>query len=374
MLRKWILSASFLACAGAAQAQEDCGRTYVLKAGDTLLSIAQDYYQERSKWSVIYYANEAALGGNLVDLPEGVALNIPCVDGETHSAAAPAAASDASNEEGESANAAAAAVEETVELVADPTPLLQNDADIKLLTGSDYAPFTHQDWLGGGMFTELVNASFESAPSPLPFSITWENDWSQHLFPMLDEKKFDMGFPWARPNCEQNPDHDRCANFHFSEPVFEVLELLWVTKDSKAEFFEDSDLEGKTLCRPKGYFTHDLEENGRLWITNNFINLVRADTPAACFELLEDGKVDFVTASEFLGPSVLAEMDKAGEFKSLEKALSSSGLHVIISKRHWRGTTNLYRFNAGLLALKETPRYQEIVDRHWKVFYDSLKK
>jgi polar amino acid transport system substrate-binding protein len=371
MLRQWIAGGMLASFASLAQAQEDCGRTYVLQEGDTLLSIAQDYYQDRSKWSVIYYENEDALGGNLVDLPSGATLNIPCVDGETYEGAGTTAVSDV-----QVVSEAEDAIEPdqtAVPLKADPTPLQQQDADIKLLTGSNYAPFTDQEWLGGGMFTELVNAAFEEAPSHLPFSITWENDWSKHLYPLLDDKTFDMGFPWARPNCEEDPTNERCSGFHFSEPVFDVLELLYVKADSDLTFFEDSDLHGKSICRPKGYFTHDLEENGRLWLTKDLITLVQPETPANCFEMLEAGEVDFAAASEFLGPSVTAKMGKQDAFKSLERALSSSGLHVIISKRHWRGTTNLYRFNAGLEQLKKTPRYQEIVDRHWKVFAESLK-
>jgi polar amino acid transport system substrate-binding protein len=372
MLRNSISAGLFTVIAGVAQAQEDCDRTYVLQQGNTLLSIAQDYYQERSKWSVIYYANEEALGGNLVDLPTGVTLNIPCVDGE-NAAAVQATATQSEEPAAEPVVEPAVTQTTTQTVQADPTPLQQDNAQIKLLTGSNYAPFTQKDWVGGGMFTELVNASFESAPNPLTFSIKWEDDWSKHLFPMLDGKEFDMGFPWARPNCELDPTNERCANFHFSDPVFEVLELLYTKADSTRVFADDSDIHGATLCRAKGYFSHDLEENGRLWLTNNLVELVRPATPADCFKLLAEGKVDFVAASEFLGPSTIATLGMEGQFKAMERAVSSSGLHVIISKRHWRGTTNLYRFNAGLEALKKTPRYDQIVDRHWQIYYDILK-
>ena len=205
MLRNWFLGSVVSCIAGAAAAQEDCGRTYVLQQGDTLLSVAQTYYQERSKWSVIYYANEEALGGNLVDLPEGVSLNIPCMDGET-----PAATNIT-----ETASAAEVEVkpEPEVQIAPIETPLIQDDADIRLVTGSNYAPFTDQEWPNNGMMYELVNAAFEEAPSPLPFSIVWENDWSKHLFPMLDSKEADMGFPWYRPNCEAEPEMNGVRTF-----------------------------------------------------------------------------------------------------------------------------------------------------------------
>lgn len=362
MLRKLISAGVFSAIAGAAVAQEDCGRTYVLQQGDTLLSIAQEYYQERSKWSVIYYANEEALGGNLVDLPQGVTLNIPCVNGEQPATASVAETVVTPEPEPEPEP------EEAVVIAPIETPLIQDNADIKLVTGSNYAPFTDQNWPNNGMMYELVNAAFESAPSPLPFSIVWENDWSKHLFPMLDSKEVDMGFPWYRPNCEAEPQNERCANFHFSQSVFDILMLIYVNAEKPFDFDQDEDLFGKSVCREKGYLTHDLDGPDRRWISDGKITLVRADTTDDCFRMLVDGKVDAVSVNEFLGTGKLKELSLQDQVIALERPVGTQGLHVVISKRHWRGTTNLYRFNAGLEKLKSTDRYDTIVSRHMELF------
>ena len=53
--------------------------------------------------------------------------------------------------------------------------------------------------------------------------------------------------------------------------------------------------------------------------------------------------------------------------------LSRESLHVIISKTHWRGTTHLYRINAGLGALRDSGRYNEIVSRHLELFWEQVK-
>lgn len=287
---------------------------------------------------MIYYANEEALGGNLVDLPAGITLSIPCLD--------------------------------AVVRKPDPTPLIQEDAGIMLVTGSNYAPFNDQNWPGNGMAYELVNAAFEAAPSPLSFSITWENDWSKHLFPMLDSKQFDMGFPWLRPDCEADPQNERCVNFHFSDPVFDILVLLYTKTDTAFEFETDADVLGKTLCRPSGYFTHDLDSADRQWLAKELVPLVQAESPDDCFQLLMDGQVDAVTLNEFLRAAKIREMGLSNTIEPLTRPISSQNLHVIISKRHWRGTTNLYRFNAGLEKLKQTARYDEIVSRHLDIFWE----
>lgn len=331
---------ALLAMTGAAFAQSECNKSHVVAAGETIFSIAETYYGDHQKWSVIYYGNQAKLQGALFQFAPGTELNIPCLP---------------SND------------------APDATPLQQVDAEMKLLTGSDYAPFTDRNWPGQGMVTELVNAALENSPYPVPYAITWEDDWSQHLFPKLDGKEFDMGFPWLKPDCASDRKNERCANFHFSEPLVELLILLFVRKDAPFQFDGDGDIAGKTLCRPAGYFTHDLDRAGREWLKNNVIELVQADSPDACFDLLVRGEVDAVTVNEFLGWTKIKALGLDGVIEPLKRPLSIEGLHVLISKKHWRGTTHLYRFNSGLEALKKSKRYDEIVSRHLGTFWAQLE-
>ncbi|WP_293573541.1 transporter substrate-binding domain-containing protein [Phaeobacter sp.] len=334
-----LISASGLAgllSAGAAQAI--CGVDYRVQPGDTLFSIAEAHYNDRSRWTLIYYSNQHVLEGPSV-IP-GKTLQIPCAQ-ET---SAP-----------------------------DPTPLRKDDAEMKLLTGSGFAPFTDKSLPGQGMVTELVNAAMELTPSPVSYSITWEADWSKHLFPMLDEKQFDMGFPWLKPDCATTPDDERCVNFHFSEPLITIPIMVFVRADAPFDFNTDADLIGKTLCRPEGYYSHDLDREGRRWLTEEKVTLARAANPAACFRRLMAGEVDAVSLNLFLGADTLLAEGLRDRVIPLERPVSEEGLHVVISKRHWRGTSHLYRINAGLKALKKDGRFQEIVSRHLELFWAQLQ-
>lgn len=335
-----------LACAavlGAGTAAAGCNENRVVEVGDTVFSLAQETYGDHEKWTLIYYANEAALKASTFKLSPGMEVFVPCAPGQE----AP---------------------------VVDAAPLQRPDAEMVLLTGSNYAPFTDKDWPGQGMAVELVNAALESTPSPVPYAIVWEDDWARHLSPILSEKQADMGFPWLKPDCAATPDDERCANFHFSDPLVEVLIMLFVRADGDFTYQSDADIPGKTLCRPEGYFTHDLDRDGREWLRKGMITLVQAATPQACFELLTKGEVDAVTVNVFLGANTIDEMGLRGKVVPLERPLSSEGLHVIISKTHWRGTTFLYRLNAGLAALKASDRYNEIVARHLAVFWKNMKR
>ena len=249
----------------------------------------------------------------------------------------------------------------------------QENAEIRLITGSNYAPFTDKNWPGQGMLIEVVTAAFEASPAPVPYSVTWDDDWSRHLFPKLDSKEFDMGFPWFRPDCEQDPDHQRCARFHFSDPLIDLAILLFVRTDGPVSFDQDSDLVGHTICRPAGYFTHDLDRRGREWLSQGKITLKQPETPDACFDMLSAGQVDAVALNEFSGVQKIHAMGLQDSVVALERPLSVEGLHVVISKTHWRGTSHLYRFNAGLRALKETDQYRDIVNRHLSLFWDEVK-
>ncbi|WP_299150413.1 transporter substrate-binding domain-containing protein [uncultured Tateyamaria sp.] len=358
MRRAWaqlaVSTAAVLGWAGTAVA---CAPSHVVGPGETLFSIAEEQLGDLSRWSLIFYNNPDIQGGSLLELPVGTVLAIPCPDA---TASTPVAKPEP------------VVVPET--FTPDPTPLLQDEAELRLITASNYAPFTDLDWPGQGMLTELVNAALEETPNPLTYSITWENDWSKHLFPMLDSKEFDMGFPWYKPDCAGNPTHERCANFHFSEPLVDLVILLFSRSDALLPFESDADLMGKTLCRPAGYFTHDLDRADRQWLSQGLITLAQPDSPDACFEMLMAGEVDAVALNEFLGVQKMFELGLTDKVAPLSRPLSVEGLHVLISKKHWRGTAHLYRFNAGLAKLKQTDRYNEIVSRHLALFWDQIKQ
>lgn len=328
------VAAAFLAgLAGAAAA--DCPPpVHVVAAGETVFTIAESQYGALDAWEVIYTANLERLP-NPVEILPGTELSLPCLE----------------------------------EVVEEPTP---PGPEMRLLTASNNAPFTDRDWPEQGMITELVRAALEETPAPVTFAIVWDDTLPGHL-DALDAKDFDMGFPWARPDCARLPDHALCAAFHFSEPIVEVLSLLFVTESGGLSFEENSDLHGRTLCRPAGAPTFDLDTVERQWLTRDLITLVTPPTPEACFELLAGGEVDAVAVNEFTGWTVLTDLGLRDAVAPLPTPLGVEGLHVIISKQHWRGTTHLYRINAGLAALKESARYDEIVARHLGTFWERVK-
>lgn len=336
--------------ARAAVAADLCDVTYKVQPGDTAQSIAAFHYGDDARWSLIYYANQGLMQGQ--DVVPGSDIYIPCAA----QAPSPAPSQDAADAMG-----------------AQPAALPANGADMVLLTGGNYAPFADKTWPGRGMATELVKAALENSPSPVTHALEWEDDWSRHLFPLLDERRFDMGFPWLKPDCDAVPDNALCAGFHFSDPLMELPIMLFAKAGSGVMYASDADIAGLRLCRPAGYFTHDLDRPDRQWLRKGMVTLIQPDSPEACFEALMAGEVEAVTLNIFLGASTVVSMGLRGKVQPIETPLSRETLHVIISKKHWRGTTHLYRINAGLAALRESGRYTDLVERHLEIFWDKLK-
>ncbi|MEP1537049.1 MAG: transporter substrate-binding domain-containing protein [Paracoccaceae bacterium] len=319
-----------------------CSAPHIVSQGDTLRAIAELKLGDASDWPQLIDANPNLQIGRSTGLTVGATLKIPCPERITQGSSV--------------------------------APPKREVAEIRLLTGSNNAPFTDKKWPGQGMLSEVVNAAFEQSPSPVSHALIWDDDWSRHLFPLVDSKDFDMGFPWVRPDCEQNPEQELCVRFHFSDALIDLAILLFVRADDPIQFEQDRDLVGHKICRPNGYFTHDLDRIGREWVSQGKITLIQPETAEACFELLAGGDVDAVAVNEFLGAQKLHAMDLQGTIVPIDRPLSIQGLHVVISKTHWRGTSHLYRFNAGLRALKETDRYREIVNRHLSLFWDEVKE
>ena len=317
---------------------QDCLESYTVRPGDTLSGIARQVYEDAAKWSVIYQANIQVIGYDPHLIRIGQEFRVPCLD-----------------QQGTATEAVWTAGE---------------GKEVQLLTANDYKPFTDESLPGGGLVTELVDAAMQANEDIPSAGIVWHDDWSEHLDPLLMEHRYDMGFPWLRPDCEQNPDAFRCSNFLFSEPVFEMLVLLFTDRERPLRFTEDGDIIGKTLCRPDGYYTHDLDKDGRYWLAEGKITLKQPKQVSDCFDMLLAGEVDAVALNEFTGRSTINSMGIEDRIDIIDtRPLSIEGLHVLVARSHPEAGTLIAEVNDGLDMLKQAGEYQAIVDRHLSEFW-----
>jgi polar amino acid transport system substrate-binding protein len=365
-----------IACVGGvdgtpARAQT-CGSEYVIKAGDTLAQIAARAYGNPAQWTIIFYSNQDRMGTNASLLVPGLSIRLPCVGASI--APAPAA---------QAAPVAAAAA-------APPPPVASPDTGmmissvvrrIEFLTADGYSPYTGRSLEGGGMLTNIVTASMElvkeEAKGRFDFGLSWVNDWSAHLNPLLLTRAFDVGFPWARPQCEREAELDaagkfRCQKFFFSDPLYEVVTSVFVRQESRLRALKSEEIGGTVICRPMGFAVSEFDHNGRNWVKDGKITLVRPQTVDECFRLLMAGTADGVAVAELVGRSSMASLGVVEQVRSLDPPLALTSLHYVVSRTHPHSRTMLYYVNTALAKLRDTGDYDRIIEKHLNRYWDSL--
>lgn len=344
-----------------AETTKSCGGSYVVKPGDTLSEISQKLYGAAKEWRKLFDANRSRIGGNARLILVGQYLKVPCLPGTRKTAlstAEPARQADSSDSAGSDA-------------------ILKID----LLTADDYRPFTDRSLPSGGMITEIVNTALKASGNEgdrTSHKISWVNDWSAHLSPLLVNNAFDMGFPWFKPECDRYAELDRpaqfrCDTFYFSAPVFEIVVRFFARKDGSFEFTSDAAVEGKRICRPAGYFTFDLDKDGRNWVKAEKITLLRPQSVEDCFRLLERREIDAIALNEFTGYEAITKLGMTDTIRAIPEPVSLLNLHVVIPKKHKRAQIYIDYINRSLGHLRETGEYDRIVDRHLSEFWKNKK-
>jgi polar amino acid transport system substrate-binding protein len=348
---------------------QTCGTEYVIKDGETLAQIAGRVYGNPTQWTVIFYANQDRLGGNMSLLVPGLSIRLPCIGAPPGQA--PVAVTPPSSKSPLPTPSASAEPSFII------SSLLRR---IEFLTADGFAPYTGRSLEGGGMVTQIVDAAMglikEEAKGRFDYGISWVNDWAAHLNPLLLTRAFDVGFPWARPDCESGLPLDqssqfRCQRFFFSDPLYESVTGLFVRNSAKIKSLRREELTGLTLCRPAGSPIHELDKDGRNWVKDNIVTLMRPPTIDECFRLLGSGAVDGVVEAELAGRASMASMGLTDKVRMLDQPVALTTYHVLISKSHPHARTILYYVNSSLEKLREKGEYDRIIERHLNKFWEA---
>jgi polar amino acid transport system substrate-binding protein len=174
-----------------------------------------------------------------------------------------------------------------------------------------------------------------------------------------------------RRNCRVFRRQYKCQKFFFSDPFYESV-VLFVRNDAGFAFEKNDELRGKTLCRPKGWSTYELDKSGRNWLKDGKITLIQPPTVEECFRLLDETTVDAVVVAELSGEATAAAMGMSDRVHPATRPLNIETMHVIVAKTHPDARTLLYYVNSSLARLRETGAYDGIVAKHLELFWNSI--
>ena len=338
-----------MAFVGNAQAQnsELCD-SYSIAQGDTLSAIAQRVYGDRTAFVRFYDdpRNVQSLGNNPNLISVGSTLYLPPCEQSN----------------------------EPLEALEVNAPTDRFDLPIEIVTGTDFAPFTSEDLPDGGMLTRVVEEAFALSDLDNEVRVDFINDWGSHLDTLLPSVKYTYGFPWYRPDCS-DPERlsegmrQRC-DLVWSDPLFAVVIGFYApaTLQNPPETF--AEMEGSRLCRPEGYFTFDLEEQGL--IPGETIELSQPVSVRDCFEALERGEVDFVTINRFTAEKAIAEAGLTGLVAPIETLVSTQDLYLVAHERNSDAVRLMNGFNEGLRRLKEGGRFARISSVYFRIHDEEI--
>jgi polar amino acid transport system substrate-binding protein len=362
MLLVAVIADSLLSSMAMAQT---CGAEYKIKEGETLAQIAARVYGNPTQWTVIFYANQDRLGTNASLLVPGLAIMLPCIGGASPSSPQ---------------NATAPAQQPPPGSTDTPIMISTMVRRVEFLTADGYPPFTGRALEGGGMLTEVISSAMnivkQEAKGRFDFGVSWVNDWSAHLNPLLLTRAFDVGFPWARPDCDSAGPLDassqfRCRKFFFSDPLYEVITSLFVRNGSAITSLQSEKINGATLCLPAGQAVYELDQGGRNWVKDGKVTLMRPPTVEECFRLLDNGTVEGVVATEYSGRASMISLGLVDRIRMLDQPVALTPLHVVVSKSHPHARTILYYMNTALAKLRDSGEYDMIVERHLDRFWEA---
>ncbi|MEM1277454.1 MAG: transporter substrate-binding domain-containing protein [Pseudomonadota bacterium] len=330
-----------------------CGTTYTVVRGDSLSQIAARAYGDASAFQLLYTANSRAIGPNPELINVGLVLEIPCTGA------------------GEASAADTSVIRTVATTEALPAP---EEAQIRVVVGTDWAPFTDEDQEQGGMAVEITNRALEIADGSPDYKIDFINDWGAHLRPLITDHAYDFSIAWFRPNCDVverlgDGSKFRCNNLDWSDPIYEQVVGYYMQAGTPAPA-SHADLMGKTFCRPAGYSTFMMEEHNL--VPPNIVH-DQPNGPTDCFEGLVAGKYDVVVLAADVAEGIISEIGAKDKIVFQDGLSYIATMHAVIAKTNPNKDAYIAAIDSGLQKMKSSGEWFSIVSRHLSEHYANAQ-
>lgn len=329
-----------------ALAQEAC-TTYTVQVGDTLGSIAQAAYATYD-YQTIFNANRDKLSGTFNDLPAGLDLILPCLDGRL-TPDTELGSIISTEDETQNANRATSKTYQ-------PT--------LRFVSGNGRKPLSDESLLGGGALVRIATTALQRGGNDYKATVGWVDDWRSHTKTLLPSNAFDISVAWLMPDCTKldqlGPEAvDRCTKFDMSLPVYELAFVFTTLADSPYVNARDyGDFAGARICQPRGWSSFPLEQVG---LVEPVITSVRLPTADACGEALLDGEVDALAIPVEASNDTFERLDVMDKVIINPVLVQILSMHLLTSKENPRGKQYIEMLNKGITEMRESGEWYDIL-------------
>ncbi len=253
----------------------------------------------------------------------------------------------------------------------DPTPNPGAARRIKVLAALR-APLADPHLPDGGLITALLSASLRMADKADAGHIEIDLNWTSGpptLELLQGESAVDLSLPWESADCEQPNDLAQqsaimCDDVLYSEPLLQLIIGLYALSDGDFNFNTDESIFGKSICVSQDRDVSILNGDGRKWISERRISVVRRPTLLDCISLVQQREADAFMTSDLEGRHTLEQLGLSSLFKMMERPLGTRGVHVIVPKERPQAEALINTINQGLKLLRQSDAYASIVRQH----------
>ncbi len=224
-------------------------------------------------------------------------------------------------------------------------------AEVDVVTGNDYAPFTDEELPEGGLATELVVEAFAEMDRELNIDF---RPWARGYHD-TQQGVFAGTFPYVH-------SEERAEEMLYSEqPLANIANIVVSTAEDAVEYDGPASLEGLTLCYALGYALPPVVDE---MIEQGAIDTHEIEDIERCPRLMELDRADFFIPTNFTWPALVeSEGLDADAFHVSDKPLDEQGLYFITARSDL-GEATLELFDEGLQRLHDAGHYESIVASH----------
>jgi len=212
----------------------------------------------------------------------------------------------------------------------------------------DFPPYVSESLAGNGWAWQVVEAAFSSQNHGAQlFILPWPRAVHQVRKGSMDALYI------------ANKTQERESWAYFSHRVGQEDAVLWKRRASSFEFFRPEDLQGKTVGGLRGSAqTQFLQQRG--------VDVVNIKDLSQGIKMLSSKRLDYFVADRIAAlyclESLPPEVSEAIDYVS--PPIYSVGFHLAIAKNHPQARQYIDTFNRGLLSIRESGRYQQILRQY----------
>lgn len=215
----------------------------------------------------------------------------------------------------------------------------------------------------GGMLTAILNAALSEVLPADGFSVSLDSG-PKAKTASSGGGASRLSFPWYKPNCQAASFLTKhttalCNDFHWSQPIYEMIVGYFSAQDYDRPLDNQDDVFGTTLCLAGKEFSQMLHEVG---LSDLNTRLVYRKSPAACLKAVVAKEADLTLLPiniAALETEHLALTDQIKAYYHLDRLMS---LHAIAAKTSPTALDDIAVLNNGLLALRESGAWFEIIE------------